>query len=81
MAVMQKSSNAMNGGRLVGFMQHCETAVAAAVQAGKRSMIAKTPQPAKKAKVELKEPKSAPAKMGKGAHLAQLANSAILQGS
>lgn len=81
MAVMQQSLTAMNGSRMVGFMQRCETAVAAAVQAGKRSMIAKTPQPAKKAKVELKEPKSAPAKMGKGAHLTQFANSAIFQGS
>ena len=29
-------------------------------------MMPKTPQPAKKAKVDAKEPKSAPAKMGKG---------------
>jgi hypothetical protein len=29
-------------------------------------MMPKTPQPAKKAKVDVKEPKSAPAKMGKG---------------
>ena len=29
-------------------------------------MVAKTPQPTKKPKVEAKAPKSAPAKMGKG---------------
>ena len=36
------------------------------VQGGKRPMVPKTPQPAKKPKVEAKAPKSAPAKMGKG---------------
>ena len=35
-------------------------------------MVPKTPQPAKKAKVDAKEPKSAPAKMQKGACLSQL---------
>lgn len=41
--------------------------VSLAVQAGKRPLIPKTPQPAKKAKADVKEPKSAPAKMQKGA--------------
>ena len=40
--------------------------LAGTLQAGKRPMMPKTPQPPKKAKVDAKGPKSAPAKMGKG---------------
>lgn len=47
-----------------------QCSLASLLQGSKRAMVAKTPQPAKKAKVEGKEPKSAPAKMGKGRYLA-----------